>query len=181
MILSDKDIKKAIKEKEIIISPIEKDAIGSASVDLCLDGELLFYSKEDKAIDVRNPDTYSNLKKITFKDDEKIVLFPGMFVLGVTKESVELPANIAARIDGRSSLGRLGLGIHSTSGHIDPGFKGKIVLEISNINFKPIIIYKGLKICQLVFERLESPTTIPYNEKKNARYKDVKTVEGSKL
>jgi len=183
MIFSNIDIEKAIKDKEIIITPLDKKSIGSASLDLCLGNEVLFYLKDGNKIDTRNPETYglSSLKKISYSDSEIITINPGDFILGITKELVKLSSGVAARIDGRSSLGRLGLAIHSTAGHIDPGFEGKIVLEISNIGVKPILLYPGLKICQLVFEQLLTPTTNPYNDKKEAKYKNQKSVTESKL
>lgn len=181
MILSDKSIEAAIKDKSIVIKPFDKDAIGSASFDLALDNVILVYAKDGKTIDTRNVANTLDLIRLEFADDEQIILQPGDFILGATMEEVELPDDIAARIDGRSSLGRLGLAIHSTAGHIDPGFKGKIVLEMSNVGIKPIALYPKMKICQLVFEKLDIPTTNPYNKKKDAKYINVKEVEGSKL
>jgi len=181
MIFSNVDIKKAIEDKEIVITPLDEESIGSASLDLSLGNDVLYYIKDGSAIDTDVPETYSNLKLISYQDKEIISIMPGAFILGVTKESVELSSGIAARIDGRSSLGRLGLAIHSTAGHIDPGFKGKIVLEISNIGVKAIHLHPGLKICQLVFEQLLTPTSIPYGKKKDAKYKKQETVTGSRL
>lgn len=181
MILSNVDIKKAIKEKEIIIDPLDESSIGSASLDLSLGGDVLYYPKDGIDIDIMKPETFNDLKRISYSKDEIIRVDPGAFILGVTAETVELPDTLAARIDGRSSLGRLGLAIHSTAGHIDPGFNGKIVLEISNVGNKAINLYPGTKICQLVFEQLLTPTSIPYSKKKDARYKSQKTVEGSKM
>jgi len=181
MILSDKSIEVAIKDKSIVIKPFDKESIGSASLDLSLDNVVLYYIKDNKVIDTKNVEKTCTLSRIEFTDEEQIILQPGQFILGATNEEVELPNDIAARIDGRSSLGRLGLAIHSTAGHIDPGFKGKIVLEMSNVGIKPIALYPKMKICQLVFEKLDIPTTNPYNKKKGAKYINVKEVEGSKL
>ena len=181
MILSDKSIEVAIKDKEIVIKPFDKKAVGSASLDLSLGNTILVYKKDGKVIDTKDLSKCVDMVKLEFKDEEQIILQPGDFILGVTLEEVELPASIAARVDGRSSLGRLGLAIHSTAGHVDPGFKGKIVLEMSNVGIKPIALYPKMKICQLVFERLDTPTDNPYNEKKGAKYTNVKDVEGSKL
>jgi dCTP deaminase len=107
---------------------------------------------------------------VNLKDDEPIVIQPNQFILAITMEQVYLPDDITARIDGRSSLGRLGVIIHSTAGHIDPGYQGRITLEMSNIGNLPILLYPGVRICQLVFQRLSEPSQVPYYKKKTAKY-----------
>ena len=174
MILSDKDIKICIESKKIQITPepnFEKQ-LGSASLDLRLGHEFKVFEHSKKPyIDTRDPETFNNSTRlIELKDDEPFVFHPNEFVLGITMEEVFLSDDITARIDGRSSLGRLGIVIHSTAGHIDPGFKGKIVLEMENIGMIPVLLYPGTRICQLIFQELKSPTTKPYYKKEGAKY-----------
>ena len=185
MILSDRDIKKLIDENKIQITPKPnlEEQLGSASLDLRLGDEFAVFEHTKKAfIDTRSKDGLDGMTKaIKIPEGEAFVFHPGEFVLGVTVEEIFLPADVAARIDGRSSLGRLGIVVHSTAGHIDPGFKGKIVLEMENIGMIPVLLYPGTRVCQLVFEPLSSPTTNPYYLKKNAKYVDAKHPQESKL
>ncbi|MDD3170457.1 MAG: dCTP deaminase [Candidatus Pacebacteria bacterium] len=185
MILSDREIKKLIDKDVIKISPKPdfKKQLGSASLDLRLSGEFMVFNHTKKAyIDTRDPESFKDtttLVKVSKKDP--FVFHPGEFVLGATVEEIFLPDNVCARIDGRSSLGRLGIIVHSTAGHIDPGFKGKLVLEMQNIGMIPILLYPETRICQLVFEELSSPTTRPYYKKAGAKYVNVKHPQESKL
>ncbi len=185
MILSDRDIKKLIDEGKIKITPKPnlEEQLGSASLDLRLDNEFMVFEHTKKSfIDTRDPETFKGMTSmVKITDDEPFIFHPGDFVLGVTIEEVCLPDDVAARIDGRSSLGRLGIVIHSTAGHIDPGFHGKIVLEMENIGMIPILLYSKTRICQLVFEPLSSPTTKPYYKKKGAKYVNAKHPQESKL
>lgn len=185
MILSDKDIKAYIESKKIEISPepnLEKQ-LGSASLDLRLGNEFKVFEHSRRSfIDTRDPEFHNGMTRlIELKDDEPFVFHPKEFVLGVTVEEVFLPDNIAARIDGRSSLGRLGIIVHSTAGHIDPGFKGKIVLEMENIGMIPVLLYPGTRICQLVFQELKSSTSKPYYKKQGAKYANQNHPQESKL
>lgn len=185
MILSDKDIKKYIKEGKIIIKPKPnfKRQLGSASFDLRLGNEFRVFEHTKKPfIDTKDPKTFKNITQlIKLKNKEAFVFQPNQFVLAVTLEEVSLPDDIAARIDGRSSLGRLGIVVHSTAGHVDPGFRGRINLEMENIGMIPILLYPGTRICQLVFESLSSPVKVPYFKKKGAKYLDTKFPEESRL
>lgn len=185
MILSDREIKKLLDEKRIQITPEPnlEEQLGSASLDLRLDSEfMVFEHTKNPYIDTRKPETFQNITRLVkLQDDEPFVFHPGEFVLASTEEEVFLPDDVAARIDGRSSLGRLGIVIHSTAGHIDPGFKGKIVLEMENIGMIPILLYPKTRICQLVFEPLSSPTTKPYHKKPGAKYVNVDHPQESRL
>lgn len=185
MILSDKEIKQLLDEGKINILPKPnlEEQLGSASLDLKLSDEFMVFEHTKKPyIDTKNSETFKDMTKmVKVSENDPFVFHPGEFVLGATYEEVELPADIAARIDGRSSLGRLGIVIHSTAGHIDPGFKGKIVLEMENIGMIPVLLYPGMRVCQLVFEVLSSPTTKPYHLKKNAKYVNVHHPEESKI
>jgi len=185
MILSDRDIRKYIKEGKIKIYPKPnfREQLGSASLDLRLGNEFRIFDHIKKPfIDIKNPKTFKNMTQlIKIKDGKSFVFQPGQFILAVTLEEVSLADDIAARIDGRSSLGRLGIVVHSTSGHVDPGFRGKITLEVENIGMMPILLYPRTKICQLVFEKLSSPARVPYYKKKKAKYLKAKLPEESKL
>jgi len=122
-------------------------------------------------IDPKNKSTFENLTEVIKVEENKpFVLQPGQFILASTLEEVELPDDIGARIEGRSSWGRLGIIVHSTAGYIDPGFRGKITLEMSNIGMLPVLLYPGMRICQLSFEKLSSPAQKPYPQKKDAKY-----------
>ena len=154
-VLSDRDIAGALQAGRIRIDPYD-------SVDLHLDRSFrVFRNNRYPYIDVRaaQPDLTDLL---SVADDESFVLHPGEFVLGQTLEWTELPDDLVARLEGKSSLGRLGLLTHSTAGFIDPGFSGHVTLELSNVATLPIKLWPGMKIGQLCFFRLSSPTENPY-------------------
>ena len=185
MIFSDRDIEQYIKEGKIKITPspnLEKQ-LGSASLDLRLGNEFKIFEHSKKPyIDTRDPSTLEGTtREVHLSNGDPFVFHPGEFVLGITLEEVFLPENITARIDGRSSLGRLGIVIHSTAGHIDPGFKGKIVLEMENIGMIPVLLYPETRICQLIFQELKTPTSKPYYKKEGAKYAVQKHPQESKL
>jgi dCTP deaminase len=167
MILSDKDIKSYINEGRIKIEPCNLDEqLSAIGVDLRLGNAFrLFKTTHLSHIDLSKKNADPDTELIEIPDNGEFLLHPGEFVLGVTKESVELPADIAGRIDGRSSLGRLGIIVHSTAGHVDPGFKGKLTLEISNIGKLPISIIPGMRFCIILFESLSSAVEKPYKGK----------------
>jgi len=174
VILSDRDIKKYIEEGKIKIHPLPDFEIqlGPASLDVRLDNIFrVFNHTQIPYIDPKNKSTFENLTEVVKVEENKpFVLQPGQFILASTLEEVELPDDIGARIEGRSSWGRLGIIVHSTAGYIDPGFRGKITLEMSNIGMLPVLLYPGMRICQLSFEKLSSPAQKPYPQKKDAKY-----------
>ncbi|MCD5396102.1 MAG: dCTP deaminase [Candidatus Pacebacteria bacterium] len=174
MILSDRDIKKSIEEGKIKIHPLPdfERQLGPASLDVRLDNIFrVFNHAKIPYIDPRDKSTFENLTEIIkVEEDKPFVLQPGQFVLASTLEEIELPDDIGARIEGRSSWGRLGIIVHSTAGYIDPGFKGKITLEMSNIGMLPVLLYPGARICQISFEKLSTPSEKPYPRKKDAKY-----------
>ncbi len=184
MILSDKDIKTKLENKEIVITPQPDlaQALGTVSIDLKLGNDFIVYRTTARPfIDVKDPKTFDGLtEKITKTDDEAFVIHPRDFVLGSTLEKVELPADLAGRLEGKSSLGRLGIVIHSTAGKVDPGWKGNLVLEITNIGTVPIMLYPGMRVCQLLFEQLSSPT-VKYAERKTSKYANQDKTVGSKV
>lgn len=174
MILSDSDIKKAILTGKIKITPKPdfKKQLGTCSLDLRLSENFKIFQYNHSAfIDVSDKKTFEGITRdYNLRDNEPFVLHPGQFVLGATIENITLPNDIAARIDGRSRLGRLGLVIHSTAGHIDPGFSGRVTLEITNIGKLPIILHKGLGVCQLVFEILTQPVSKGYSQRSDSKW-----------
>lgn len=185
MILSDRDIKQALKERRIVVTPkpVLSAQLGSSSLDLRLGYHFrVFKHRRLPYVDPHDPATMEGMtEEITISRTEPYVIQPGEFCLASVLEWIELPDDIAARIDGRSSLGRLGLVIHSTAGHIDPGFKGAITMELSNIGMMPILLYPKMRICQLVFEVLSSPAVQPYNKKPGAKYGGRKTPAETRL
>ncbi|MCD6429237.1 dCTP deaminase [bacterium] len=185
MILSDRDIKKYIKEGKIKITPKPNFEIqlGPASLDFRLGNEFRVFNHTTKPyIDPKDAETFHNLTElIKIQEDSPFVLQPGQFILGITLEEIELPDDVGARIEGRSSWGRLGIIVHSTAGYIDPGFKGRLTLEISNIGMLPILLYPGMRICQIAFETLSSPAEKPYPQKKDAKYFGDKNPQESRI
>lgn len=174
MILSDKDIKKALDDKRVVVKP-EPDLdeqLGSSSLDLRLGYHFrIFKHRRLPFVDPYKPETLEGMtEEVEISKEEPFVIQPGEFVLASILEWVELPPDMSARIDGRSSLGRLGLVIHSTAGHIDAGFKGSITLELSNIGMMAILLYPKMRVCQLVFEPLSSEAEQPYTSKPGAKY-----------
>jgi len=173
MLLSDGDIKSEIKKGNIIIKPKPnyKIQLSSCSLDLRLGDEFtIFEHAKLPYIDIKKPITNGLIKKVKINDGEPFVLQPREFVLATTHEWVKLPDNIAGRLEGRSSIGRLGVIIHSTAALIDPGFSGKIVLELGNIGRMPVVLYKKIRICSLSFEKLITPAEVPYYKKKIAKF-----------
>ena len=161
-VLSDGTIRRLVEAGRIRIDPWDPAMVQPASIDLRLGGSFrVFASHKIQAIDLAQPPT--NLtEQITITDDEPFVIHPGEFCLGRTLEWVELPDDVVARIEGKSSLGRLGLVVHATAGFCDPGWKGTLTLELANFNSVPIILRPGLPIAQLSFMTLDRPAERPY-------------------
>ena len=161
-VLSDATIVRLVAEGRIRIDPWDETLVQPASVDLRLgDSFRVFHNHRASAIDLRDPPT--NLtEQVLVGADEPFVIHPGEFCLGRTLEYVELPDDIVARIEGKSSLGRLGLIVHATAGFCDPGWKGTLTLELNNLTRVPIKLYPGLPIAQLSFMTLDAPARRPY-------------------
>ena len=185
MILSDRDIKEAIKKGKIKITPpIDyRTQLGSCSIDLRLGNVFRVFNHSKCAyIDPRNKKLNQNLtKKVEVEKGEPFIMQPGEFVLAMTLEKIELGDDLLGRLEGRSSLGRLGIAIHSTAAVFDPGWRGKVVMELGNFGKMPVALYPGMRICSLTFERLTSPAEVPYYKKKGAKYIDQKEPLPSKL
>ena len=161
-VLSDRDIRAALASAEVRIDPYDPRDLQPSSVDLHLDRSFrVFRNNRYAFIDVRTPQP-DLTELLRIDDDEPFILHPGEFVLGQTIEWVELPDDLVARLEGKSSLGRLGLLIHSTAGYVDPGWKGNLTLELSNVANLPITLYYGMRIGQISFLRMSSPVDRPY-------------------
>jgi len=178
-VLPYQEILKRIKEGNIKILPsqgIEK-RLGPAGIDLRLGNHFRIFKKNKTTfIDVKDSQNLADLmEKIVCQD--YFLIHPGEFVLGETLEEIEIPEDLSAKLEGRSSLGRLGIQIHSTAGHFDPGFKGRPTLEISNIGVLPIKLYPGMLFCQLIFHSLTEKTKKPYK----GRYLNQKGAPASKI
>ena len=165
MILSDVDIRKALASGRIEIEPFDPDCVQPSSVDLHVDSQFrVFANSRYPYIDVHKP-MPDLTELVEVKEDDPFILHPGEFVLGSTLERVALPDDLVARLEGKSSLGRLGLLIHSTAGYVDPGWDGYLTLELSNVANLPITLYPGMKIGQISFFRLTTAAEVPYGSK----------------
>jgi dCTP deaminase len=162
VVLSDKTIRAEIEAERIVIDPFDASLVQPSSVDVRVDNRFrVFQNSRYPYIDVRQPmEDLTELVEV--EGDEPFILHPGEFVLGQTLERVTLPNDLVARLEGKSSLGRLGLLIHSTAGFVDSGFSGNLTLELSNVANLPITIYHGMPIGQLSFMRMDAPVERPY-------------------
>jgi dCTP deaminase len=161
-VLSEGTIRRLVEEGRIVIDPWDETRVQPASVDLRLgDSFRVFHNHRVTAIDLREPPR--NLtEEVRIGEGEPFAIHPGEFVLGRTFEAVAIPDDVVARIEGKSSLGRLGLIVHATAGFVDPGFQGSLTLEITNLTRVPIMLYAGLPIAQLSFMALDQPAERPY-------------------
>lgn len=162
MILSDRTIREQIAAGRIGIEPFDDACVQPSSVDLHVEGAFrVFHNARHPYIDVKQRmDDLTEL--VEAEQDRPFILHPGEFVLGSTLERVRIPDDLVARLEGKSSLGRLGLLIHSTAGYVDPGWDGYLTLELSNVASLPITIYAGMKIGQISFFQLTTPADTPY-------------------
>lgn len=165
-VLSDQDIKKALKEGNLKIEAPHKLSIQPASMDIHLAKTILTFARrrfQGAVIDVKKPiDDYVDYEVLDPKNGT--VIHPHEFILGVTTEYFELAPNLIANVDGKSSLGRLGLVIHATAGFIDPGYKGHVTLEITNLTEQPLIIYPNMPVGQIRFTYMASPAQVSYGD-----------------
>jgi dCTP deaminase len=162
MVLSDRTIKAEIAAGRLVLDPYDASLVQPSSVDVRVDRQFrVFHNSRRPFIDVRKP-MEDLTELVTVEGDEPFVLHPGEFVLGQTLERVRLPDDLVARLEGKSSLGRMGLLIHSTAGFVDPAFEGNLTLELSNVANLPITIYQGMPIGQISFMRMDGPVERPY-------------------
>src|SRR5213592_2552454 len=168
MVLSDRSIRAEIEAGRVVIDPYDPDLIQPSSIDVRVDRRFrVFQNSRYPYIDVRQPmEELTELVEV--RADERFILHPGEFVLGQTLEHVTLPDDLVARLEGKSSLGRLGLLIHSTAGFVDAGFSGNLTLELSNVANLPITIYHGMPIGQLSFMRMDGPVERPYGSRETS-------------
>jgi dCTP deaminase len=171
MLMSDRDIRASIEAGLIGLDPLEMGLLQPSSIDVRLDRFFRLFDNHKYAF-IDPAEQQDELTRLIEVDPtEPFILHPGEFVLGSTYEFVTLPDDVAARLEGKSSLGRLGLLTHSTAGFVDPGFKGHVTLELSNVATLPIKLWPGMKIGQLCFFKLTSPSEHPYgSEKYSSRY-----------
>jgi dCTP deaminase len=185
-ILSDKSIKEYLKAGKIVIDHLKdyEKQIQPSSVDLRIGNEFKsfkiirkpFIDPKDK-IDL---DTY--MESVRIEEEGSFIIHPNEFALATTYETVKIPNDLVARVEGRSSMGRLGITMHVTAGYIDPGFEGKITLEISNIGKMPVALYPGQRVCQIVFETMTSPSDRPYGHpERDSKYMGQKRPESSRI
>ncbi len=186
-VLSDIDINNALVSGRIKIESADPEGVRSsihaASVDLTLGRYFKIYDHTKLAIlDPKEKELISSvMRTIEIEDSKPFIIQPGEFVLGVTQEIVSIADDLMARLEGRSSIGRLGVIIHATAGLVNPGFSGSFTLEISNINRMPIALYPGMHICQISFEEMTTRVSESYADKKESKYQHQVLPEASKI
>ena len=182
MLLSDVTIRECLKQGRIVVDPQELDNIQPASVDLRLADRIMVFKNSDvRYIDPRQeiPDM---MEPVAIKGEAGFVLHPNEFALGSTLERVELADDIAGKIEGKSSLGRIGLLIHSTAGFVDPGWRGQLTLELANVSRLPIVLHSGMRICQISFHQMSTSVERPYGSKElRSRYQDQQGPTASRI
>src|ERR1700682_586095 len=173
MVLSDVDIKRYIAEGKIKIAPeLPAEQFGSCSVDFRLGHEFnIFEHSRHPYIDLKEKKGIEGLmKSIEVPQGESLILQPREFVLAITEESLELDDDVLGRLEGRSSLGRIGIIVHGTAGLFDPGWRGKATLELSNLGRMPVALYPGMRICSFTFEQLSTRVAVSYRNKVGNKY-----------
>jgi dCTP deaminase len=172
VILSDRDLRERISRGDLVVEPLENSdlQIQPASIDLRLDKSfVIFRSSRFACLDPRDIPADAT-ERIEVAAGDSFVLHPGDFVLGSTMERVRIPADLVARVEGRSSLGRLAIVVHATAGFIDPGFEGQITLELSNLGRTAVKLYPGMRISQIVLHQMTSPAERPYGTARGSKY-----------
>lgn len=184
-ILSDKTIKEYLEEGKIVIDPLkDEQQIQPSSVDMRLGDEFKVFKVIRKPyIDPKDEEDIAEyMESSTVPEGEAFIIHPNEFALATTQEYVKVPDDLVARVEGRSSMGRLGVTMHVKAGYVDPGFEGRITLEISNIGAMPVALYPGQRVCQLVFETMTTPAELPYGHpKRNSKYMKQLKPESSRV
>ena len=184
-ILSDKTIKEYLEEGKIVIDPLkDEQQIQPSSVDMRLGDEFKVFKVIRKPyIDPKDEEDIAEyMESSTVPEGEAFIIHPNEFALATTQEYVKVPDDLVARVEGRSSMGRLGVTMHVTAGYVDPGFEGRITLEISNIGAMPVALYPGQRVCQLVFETMTTPAELPYGHpKRHSKYMKQLKPESSRV
>jgi dCTP deaminase len=185
MILSDADILDRLAEGDLAIDPLDdiETQVQPASVDLRLGSQFLEFRRTNIPCihpnDAREVDEYVEETHVPEGDD--FILHPGDFVLGTTKERVEVPSDLLATVQGRSSLGRLAVVIHATAGIVDPGYDGQITLELSNLGAAPVALSPGMRVSQLIFTELKNPADRPYGAERGSKYQGQSGPQASRI
>jgi dCTP deaminase len=185
MILSDADILRRLEEGGLVVEPLDDPElqIQPASVDLRLGEQFLEFQHAN--IPCIHPDSEQEVEsyvdETTVPEGEEFILHPGDFVLGTTKERVEIPPDLLAHVEGRSSFGRLAVVIHATAGVVDPGYCGQITLELSNLGTAPVALTPGTRISQLIFTELKTPADRPYGGERGSKYQDQEGPQASRI
>ncbi len=185
MILSDADIRRRLTDGELVVEPIADPElqIQPASIDLRLGREFLEFQRtnipcihpnSEQEVDEYVEETY-------VEEGGEFILHPGDFVLGTTKERVEVPPDLLGTVQGRSSLGRLAIVIHATAGIIDPGYRGQITLELSNLGTAPVALSPDMRISQVIFTELKTPAESPYGSDRGSKYQDQTGPQASRI
>jgi dCTP deaminase len=177
VILSDRDIKALIDSGDLKISPEinEREQIQPSSLDVRLDNVYFSTNEAQRLVDTKLTTSFKNhFYRFTATEKDGFDVEPGEFIIASTKESITLPDSITASIEGRSSLGRLGISIHQTAGFIDPGFSGQITLEIANLSPWCVRLYPDMRIGQIVFYKMTSPSLRPYGKERGSKYQNQK-------
>lgn len=173
MVLSDVDIRRYLEEGKIRVSPdLPPEQLGSCSVDFRLGNEFSIFEHSRHAfIDLKEKlDIKDIMRTIVVPDGEAFVMQPHEFALAITEETLELDDDVLGRLEGRSSLGRIGIIVHGTAGLFDPGWRGKATLELSNLGRMPVALYPGMRICSFTFEQVSTPVSVPYYKKPGNKY-----------
>ncbi len=185
MILSDADILRRLEEGDLVIDPIDDFdlQIQPASVDLRLGREFLEFQRTN--IPCIHPGSEHEVEEYVtetvIEEGEEFILHPGDFVLGTTKERVEIPPDLLANVEGRSSLGRLAIVVHATAGVVDPGYRGQITLELSNLGTAPVALTPEMRISQLVFTEMKNAAERPYGSGRGSKYQDQVGPQASRI
>jgi len=185
MILSDADILRRLEQGDLVVEPLDDLdlQIQPASVDLRLGRQFLEFQHAN--IPCIHPDSEREVdeyvEETVVEEDGEFILHPGDFVLGTTHERVEIPADLIAHVQGRSSMGRLAVVIHATAGVIDPGYRGQITLELSNLGTAPVALTPGMRISQVIFTELTSAAERPYGSERGSKYQDQSGPQASRI
>ena len=171
MILSDKDIKKALESGKIVIDPLFPNSIQPASVDVHLGADFLVFKTDQHTCIDPKESIDEMMEAITIDDNRQFILHPGQFALGITYETIAVPNDMVVQLNGKSSLGRIGLIVHATAGYVDPGNTLKITLEFQNLANLPVKLYYKMPIAQVAFVTLSTEAEVPYGKDRlNSKY-----------
>lgn len=185
MILSDRDIVRALEDGRIVIDPAPDlgTQLGSVSIDFCLGRTfMVFEHSRYSFIDPRQPQSIGDaMRTIEVEGEDAFIMQPGDFALASTVETLELPDDLLGRLEGRSSIARLGITVHSTAAVFEPGWIGTATMELSNLGRMPVALYPGMRICSFSFQTVSSPVMTPYWAKRNNKYAGQITPRASRL